>query len=181
MNTEKYYEEFHDQWWWRRLHTCLCDPIFKATWDIGQRAAFLYELERRIVGEYQYGLPWPDLSHGHRMLLIKKWPLLTPDAQGAISFADRHHYKGWTPPMLISVNLAHSKKTILKEFEKWLDDYLKDRPHARNAGRNLRPMSWKSIELIDIKEAHPKEILNESERSQISKAKKRFWQNSVDK
>jgi hypothetical protein len=168
-------------WWWRGFFFPGRDDFaYMAYQTEFSRCAFLYELAARIKGQFEFGKDFSLLKDGQRNVLARRWP--TPETVGSRIVAENGWMtrEGWTAFQNQSYNLRLNDESLVKAFLGWIrrERHSKGipnpRPNAGRANRTLRNgLSWRPVELMDIaKYVRP---LNDSERSQVSKAK-RFYE-----
>lgn len=171
-------------WWWRVLHTREFREsnggvlFFRWFKEELERSAYLYELGARVSGEYEFGKTWLKLPREKWEELAYRWPMDTSLRSG-ISEAqpDRTHRTGWTPYRRLSFNLLLNDSTLTRCFRRMIKDAREQTkiPSPKpNKGRRNRGFSWRPLELMDLQRFASRE-LNDSERSQVSKAKKEFY------
>jgi hypothetical protein len=189
-------------WWWRGLfepgashaigatlsremifdrHTLVRPGVdlgkaFRGAYRQRERSAYLYELEKRIRGQYRYAKPWIELDEKHRKELETLWPGRTTMVICSHRQPGVPHPAGHTKPVWISWNLKTNNNTLIKQFREFILDQRKqlDIPNPRaNAGRSNRPRSWRPIEYLDIMQHHVGR-LDDSESSQVAKARDEY-------
>jgi hypothetical protein len=144
-----------------------------------ERSAFFYELCKRMTGKYEFKKPWPELTEKQRQILESRWPEKSQRPKiYDVTFKKRSPVKsGWTRRLPASWNLKLNDGTLVEGFDKFIQSERKrlNIPNPRqHAGRRLRPISWKPIELLDIQRNVRDRVLSTSEHSQISKVKKKW-------
>jgi len=165
-------------WWWRVFHSQefregkgLVFHWFKQELE---RSAYLYELGARVSGEYEFGKCWAHLPQEKWEELAWRWPMNVATRYGVSHFFDnRPPEKGWTHSPPRSYNLRLNDTVLVRLFRRWIAEQRKlaGIPNPRpNEGKRNRGISWRSVELLDLR-THAKRILNDSERSQVAKAK----------
>jgi|GEM_PF-1170723 len=170
-------------WWWRYANEQGCARIFDnglSDWpkimlpifqDHFERSSYLYELAARYKKRYAhpFGHSWIFCSNEERRMLDCLWPNPGPFRHWLPSLKDhrlfvRLHYHRF--------NLSLNDSVLVEQFRKAIQQERKlnniDRPKP-GYGIRRRPISWKPIELMDLR-YFTNRVLNESERSQVSKA-----------
>lgn len=148
-----------------------------------QRSAFLYELCKRIKGTYEFNKPWIELNEVQWQELENRWPAtFQQHIIYEVNFCNQAPIKaGWTQRLPASWNMHLNDGTLTEYFRKFINSERArlNIPNPRqHAGRPLRPISWRPIELLDI-DAHKLQQLSPAQHSQISKAKK-LWKTKVN-
>ncbi len=126
----------------------------------GRRMAFLYELDARIHGRYRCQQPFCELTHDQIEALPSAWKESFQPTDFETKLAE---IGGWN--IVFPREMLHwSEKVIVSHF----------REIRRRLGLQVKEgskFSWRAIELMDEK-FFLRKILNDSERSQVSKARK---------
>ena len=189
---------------WRKTKSPIPGQMLGLLWHTREQSAFFYELGKRITGKYEFEKSWIGLSEEQKKVLEARWPdefeqhviceyrksgshlaetqwnqikaPLPEEIQRHFNCAGAPAKPGWTGPLPDSWNLHLNNGTLSKEFIALIKserDRLKIPNPRQHAGRALKPISWRPIELLDINNGQLRS-LSDSERSQISKAKKRW-------
>ena len=173
-------------WWWR----IMADPAsdwnakdslgilwrseFKWQWE---RSAFLHELSARLGGKPKDWKPWLKLKKADRAAIARKWACENRQLRGGtFASSESSPPPGYTAFVgKTAFNLHHPNETLVRMFVRWLESERKRVGILvrSNSGQKRRPVSWRPIELLDIQRLKLR-ALTDSERSQISKAKKQF-------
>lgn len=180
-------EEHRLYWWWRLIGDPAWVQMGEGAWPMifaaqYERSAFLYELAARVNGRFEFRKPWILLPRKKRDLLALRWPVKnyigsavhwTPESfPGFEAEGD----KGCTRYRKASFNLALNDEALVAAFRRYILDERKRTGiyPRRNSGQRRRPLSWRPIELLDLRNLHANgkvdRQLDDSERSQVSKA-----------
>ena len=173
-------------WWWRVMVRpesgwnandslgILWRSEFKWRWE---RSAFLHELSARIGRKPKGWKPWLKLKEAEREAIAEKWPCENRQLRGGtFASSESSPPPGYTAYVgKIAFNLHHPNETLARMFVRWLESERKRTGIVvrSNSGQKRRPVSWRPIELLDIQRLKLR-VLTDSERSQVSKAKKQF-------
>jgi len=163
------------------------------TWDWVEHmhSAFNYELWARVKGKFEFGRPWPELVKEDWRRLLNRWPPphhwigpISVHGQDEVEIGhfglswssfesrvrgEKLRTSGWSDPVPYSFNLTCPTKTLLRSLKTIIEDERKKRGIRVNptAGRHPKPLSWRPVELLDLKKYRK---LTSSERSQVFKA-----------
>ena len=166
-------------WWWRDFDFKgfkAFYPMDGVNWSVGfeqfKRSAYLYEMTSRLNGKYLFGKPWNKLDINIRFGLSLHWPTEGVERPVWVQTQSISFPQEATDALPFRFDLRANDAAILRCFSMWLAEQ-----RRRKGIRNPRPnkgkknrFSWKPLELEDI-EASKFRLLNDSERSQLSKAK----------
>jgi hypothetical protein len=168
-------DKYGVNWWWR---TDDWWPLFRAG-DQCERSAFLYELAARVDGQFEFAKPWAQLSSEQKTTLIQRWPMDQTHVGGyAVAIEGwQQSSPGWTPFQNMSWNLNLNDRTLISHFKDFIEAarFGLEMPCPKpNAGRKMRTknsgVSWLPVELMDARKHVPKFVLNDAQRSQVSKS-----------
>ncbi|MEI6391411.1 MAG: hypothetical protein WCT12_09920 [Verrucomicrobiota bacterium] len=174
-------------WWWRHANETDWHKIFggKGNPDdpdafqifiqYHQRSAFNYELMARITNRYTwaFGLPWILCSQEQREYLTSLYPT---DTTSSIWQPPHNRKAGWVEIPAREINLKAHDVALMRQF---MDEVARlRRQHGiekPKPGKGVRrkPISFLPIELMDRRYYLHKQ-LNDSERSQVSKAERAY-------
>lgn len=163
-------------WWWRSIGTPDWDGIAGGGWPVAfkswyERSAFLYELNARLNGKFEFQKPWTFIGRDKHDILARRWPHDDSLRIASTSGADNPP-EGFTAYMgREAFNLRLPNDTLAKTFLSFIERErrrLKIPNPPRNKGQNRRGLSWRPIELLDIKRLQLRP-LEDGERSQLSK------------
>ncbi len=159
---------------WKQLPS-----LFAMEWSHQQhqRSAFLHEMGRRTDQDYPWKLPYVQLSDGQRQELLQRWPV-DETCLGYYETGDLETVPklGWTSYKGFSFNLNRNNKSLVRIFEMFIQmerGKLNIKNPKPNQGRINRGLSWRPVELLDF-QLHRGRVLNDAERSQVSKAKRQY-------
>lgn len=185
------------RWWWRDVDpnpwaTYLAGPQTKARQLHAHRewlfhteyveAAYRYEVAARINGEFELGGDWTTLGPDQAEQLAQRWPTASkPGGNTSIIMQvdgpPRPAQDGWSTPRTFSFNLRRNDAAMAGAFMKLVAQLRSEQNihPARNEGSRNRGTGnvWRLIELMDIRRFKIR-LLNESERSHVSKARRSF-------
>lgn len=174
-------------WWWRPIKSR--QDCSKLKWTgiesidyhsflyHFERAAWMYELGKRLTGKYEFDSSFIELSRENQVILSKRWP--QPEnfqrAFGVMDqFEDTINRPGWIDFGPVRLNLNRNDKDLTGAFQDQIKaqriTYGIPNPH-QGKGKHLRSLSWKSIELLDISQKYGGLTL--SQRALVNKAKRR--------
>jgi hypothetical protein len=149
--------------------------LFAAMNKPKERSAFLYELKKRIDDKYEFKKSWIELTEGQRKTLEERWPDTRDRVDYEVSSSFHKESKhGFTHYLNASWNLRLNDHTLMQAFQRFIKSErlrLGIKNPKQHAGRPTRPLSWRPIELLDL-QIHHVRVLNTSEHSQISKARR---------
>ena len=187
-------------WWWNLFHSSawLADKkeklwnysnrfekkwrqhfgSFAMEWDHQhRRSAFLHEIGRRVDPDYAWKCPYIHLTATQRKELFQRWPVdescLGNYEVGRLEDVPK---AGWTPFKGLSFNLNRNDEGLMRELKLFIQhERMKlEIPNPKpNKGRRNRGFSWRPVELLDF-QMHKNHVLNDAERSQVSKARKQY-------
>jgi len=151
-------------WWWHwlygtgkysvRLNSQLQQYFSWALPMIFERSAYLYELEARMVGEYEFETSWPYLDLRQKQALALKWPIdgnkresLREDLESG------QKRKGWTDATPMSFNLQKTDKELTRIFLQYIHEQRQIHaihdPETQGRG-DAKRINWRAIELMDL-------------------------------
>jgi hypothetical protein len=145
-----------------------------------ERSAFLYELGGRVTGKFEFGFAWIELDEAHKAELEQRWP--QPGERIVCEKLTRGEteHDGHVQLPVSCWNLKMSDETLNAKFQEFIThqrDTLGIPNPKRSEGRGRRPLSWRPVELMDLR-THTGYVLNDSERSSVSKAV-RLYEGSI--
>lgn len=168
-------------WWWRKVQgdgraqvfhqpdyphwPGILTPLYE---DYFERSAYLYEFRARYNRrEWDFNRPWAFVSQEQRRFLGCLWPQNNPPRNWNQGEADNPAFVRLHRSFNLELNDTELQRQFMEEIAKQREESKieKQDPHSVSH----RAMSWRPIELLDIRHYKIRE-LNESERSQLSKA-----------
>lgn len=191
-------------WWWNMLDPKVWSSAVDKLWDYSdkfeekwcdrsanplgglfaisyntqhQRSAFLHEIGRRIDTGYRWKCPYIHLTEEQRGALLKRWPMDQALGDYELGPLKNKPKPDWTGFKGFSFNLNRNDQSLMRALKGFLQhERNKMRiPNPKpNQGRRNRGFSWKAVELMDLG-ACTNRMLNDAERSQVSKARKQYF------
>lgn len=175
-------------WWWRKADadgaaTIFHHPKFPG-WteillglyrDYFELSAYYYELRARFDGKYAWGFghPWVYCSREQRRMLGCLWPSPYPVQNWTPAESGKPE---WRAVDRLPLNLQLNDSVLVEQFAsevKQLRERWQIPAPATGQGVRRKPISWLPIELMDVRHYQIR-TLNDSERSQVSKATRAY-------
>ncbi len=171
-------------WWWRKANADGAQSIFRhegwPQWtqmllslyqDHFELSAYFYELRARFEKRYawDFGYPWICCSRQQRRMLDCLWPNPYPAQNWLPSDTEKTE---WQQFVGVNFNLKLNNTVLTAQFTEEIERLRRQhgiRKPAPGEGVRRKPMTWRPIELLDIRRYGIRE-LGDAERSQVSKA-----------
>ena len=215
--TEKYFREHFNHedelnlqffrenlWWWRRVDLPDFYPTDDTEIPLGlnwptdiffqlidhKGSAFLYELEARIKGRYEFEFPWSEITDIARAILASRNGENWKDFIGleheskyfSLGKADdigKIPWENWSPYKVLSFDLNISPEELTKKFSNMIELERVQLGIPKPKTKRGRPKSdypWKPIEYMDIRDHNLRDkSLDTTESGLISNTLKMYY------
>jgi hypothetical protein len=163
-------------WWWHRREIRRYG-VRGVAWPAAEEAARNYELMRRSARGRQLVKTYPDLGPDGWRLVHCLWPSWATPVSRFATGRGQYEEIGWTPVcenQHRQWNLRRADKHLIDEFIKeirGLRKFQKIRAPHPLKGKKYRGVSWKLVEILDIKQNGVR-TLNDSERHTLHTAQR---------